>query len=136
MRKNSIKNTRINGEVQRELANIIRGGVLTSLEGGLSMDLNSGSFTLKNEANENSMSLSNMGIRILHGEKPRAWLNSMGILTLYGSEEGDPMTGITYMGGEFPQLGIQESMTFKNKLCSWEYDSTRQKYILVGEDIG
>ena len=26
MRKNSIKNTRINGEVQRELANIIRGG--------------------------------------------------------------------------------------------------------------
>ena len=25
MRKNSIKNTRINGEVQRELANLIRG---------------------------------------------------------------------------------------------------------------
>ena len=27
MRKNSIKNTRINGEVPRELANIIRGGI-------------------------------------------------------------------------------------------------------------
>ena len=27
MRKNSIKNTRINGEVRRELANIIRGGI-------------------------------------------------------------------------------------------------------------
>lgn len=27
MRKNSIKNTRVNGEVQRELANIIRGGI-------------------------------------------------------------------------------------------------------------
>lgn len=27
MRKNNIKNTRINGEVQRELANIIRGGI-------------------------------------------------------------------------------------------------------------
>ena len=27
MRKNSINNTRINGEVQRELANIIRGGI-------------------------------------------------------------------------------------------------------------
>ena len=27
MRKNSIKNTRINGEVQREQANIIRGGI-------------------------------------------------------------------------------------------------------------
>lgn len=27
MRKNSIKNTRINGEVQRELSNIIRGGI-------------------------------------------------------------------------------------------------------------
>ena len=27
MRKNSIKNTRINGELQRELANIIRGGI-------------------------------------------------------------------------------------------------------------
>ena len=27
MRKNSIKNTRINGEVQRELANIIRAGI-------------------------------------------------------------------------------------------------------------
>ena len=27
MRKNSIKNTRINSEVQRELANIIRGGI-------------------------------------------------------------------------------------------------------------
>ena len=27
MRKNSIKNTRINGEVQRELANIIRGEI-------------------------------------------------------------------------------------------------------------
>ena len=27
MRKNSIKNTRIHGEVQRELANIIRGGI-------------------------------------------------------------------------------------------------------------
>ena len=27
MRKNSIKNTRINGEVQRELANIIRSGI-------------------------------------------------------------------------------------------------------------
>ena len=27
MRKNSIKHTRINGEVQRELANIIRGGI-------------------------------------------------------------------------------------------------------------
>ena len=27
MRKNSIKNTRINGEVQRELANLIRGGI-------------------------------------------------------------------------------------------------------------
>ena len=27
MRKNSIKNTTINGEVQRELANIIRGGI-------------------------------------------------------------------------------------------------------------
>ena len=27
MRKNSIKNTRINGEVQLELANIIRGGI-------------------------------------------------------------------------------------------------------------
>ena len=27
MRKNSIKNTRINGEVKRELANIIRGGI-------------------------------------------------------------------------------------------------------------
>ena len=27
MRKNSIKNTRLNGEVQRELANIIRGGI-------------------------------------------------------------------------------------------------------------
>ena len=27
MRKNSIKNTRINMEVQRELANIIRGGI-------------------------------------------------------------------------------------------------------------
>ena len=27
MRKNSIKNTRISGEVQRELANIIRGGI-------------------------------------------------------------------------------------------------------------
>lgn len=27
MRKNSIKNTRINGEVQRELAEIIRGGI-------------------------------------------------------------------------------------------------------------
>ena len=27
MRKNSIKKTRINGEVQRELANIIRGGI-------------------------------------------------------------------------------------------------------------
>ena len=27
MRKNSNKNTRINGEVQRELANIIRGGI-------------------------------------------------------------------------------------------------------------
>ena len=27
MRKNSIKNTRINGEVQRELANIIPGGI-------------------------------------------------------------------------------------------------------------
>ena len=27
MRKNRIKNTRINGEVQRELANIIRGGI-------------------------------------------------------------------------------------------------------------
>ena len=26
MRKNSIKNTRVNGEVQRELSNIIRGG--------------------------------------------------------------------------------------------------------------
>ena len=27
MRKNSIKNTRINGEVQKELSNIIRGGI-------------------------------------------------------------------------------------------------------------
>ena len=27
MRKNSMKNTRINGEVQRELAEIIRGGL-------------------------------------------------------------------------------------------------------------
>ena len=27
MRQNSLKNTRINGEVQRELANIIRGGI-------------------------------------------------------------------------------------------------------------
>ena len=27
MRKNSIKNTRVNGEVQRELSNIIRGGI-------------------------------------------------------------------------------------------------------------
>lgn len=27
MRKNSIKNTRVNGEVQRELGNIIRGGI-------------------------------------------------------------------------------------------------------------
>ena len=27
MRKNSIKNTRINGEVQRELSNIIRGEI-------------------------------------------------------------------------------------------------------------
>ena len=27
MRKNSIKNTRVNGEVQRELAGIIRGGI-------------------------------------------------------------------------------------------------------------
>ena len=27
MKKNSIKNTRINGEVQRELASIIRGGI-------------------------------------------------------------------------------------------------------------
>ena len=27
MRKNSIKNTRVNGEVQRELASIIRGGI-------------------------------------------------------------------------------------------------------------
>ena len=27
MRKNSVKNTRINGEVQRELAEIIRGGI-------------------------------------------------------------------------------------------------------------
>ena len=28
MRKNSIKNTRVNGEVQRELSNIIRGGII------------------------------------------------------------------------------------------------------------
>ena len=27
MRKNSIKNTRVNGEVQRELSNIVRGGI-------------------------------------------------------------------------------------------------------------
>ena len=27
MRKNSIKNTRVNGEVQKELSNIIRGGI-------------------------------------------------------------------------------------------------------------
>lgn len=27
MRKNSIKNTRVNGEVQRELSNILRGGI-------------------------------------------------------------------------------------------------------------
>jgi ribosome-binding factor A len=27
LRKNSIKNTRVNGEVQRELSNIIRGGI-------------------------------------------------------------------------------------------------------------
>ena len=27
MRKKSIKNTRVNGEVQRELSNIIRGGI-------------------------------------------------------------------------------------------------------------
>lgn len=118
------------------VANIIRGGALTSLEGGLSMDLNSGSFTLKNEANENSLSLSNLGIRVFHGEKLRVWLSSMGFLSLCGSEEGDPNTGITFMGGDFPQITIQEAMTFKNKLCSWEYDSTRQKYILVGEDIG
>ena len=30
MRKNSIKNTRINGEVQKELSNIIRGGIKRS----------------------------------------------------------------------------------------------------------
>ena len=27
MRKNSIKNTRVNGEVEKELSNIIRGGI-------------------------------------------------------------------------------------------------------------
>ena len=27
MRKNSIKNTRVNAEVQRELSNILRGGI-------------------------------------------------------------------------------------------------------------
>lgn len=30
MRKNSIKNTRVNGEVQKELSNIIRGGIKDS----------------------------------------------------------------------------------------------------------
>lgn len=117
-------------------ASVIRGGVLTSLAGGLAMDLNEGSFILKNDDSNYSMSLRESGLRVINKDKVRAMLSPLGTFVLYGQEDGDPTTGITYIGIDTTNASVAGQLTFKNKLCSWEYDSTRQKYILVGEDIG
>lgn len=117
-------------------ASVIRGGVLTSLAGGLAMDLNEGSFILKNDNSNYSMSLRESGLRVINKDKVRAMLSPLGTFVLYGQEDGDPTTGITYIGIDTTNASVAGQLTFKNKLCSWEYDSTRQKYILVGEDIG
>lgn len=117
-------------------ASVIRGGVLTSLAGGLAMDLNEGSFILKNDDSNYSMSLRESGLRVINKDKVRATLSPLGTFVLYGQEDGDPITGITYIGIDTTNASVAGQLTFKNKLCSWEYDSARQKYILVGEDIG
>lgn len=117
-------------------ASVIRGGILTSLAGGLAMDLNEGSFILKNDDSNYSMSLRESGLRVINKDKVRAMLSPLGTFVLYGQEDGDPTTGITYIGIDTTNASVAGQLTFKNKLCSWEYDSTRQKYILVGEDIG
>lgn len=117
-------------------ASVIRGGILTSLAGGLAMDLNEGSFILKNDDSNYSMSLRESGLRVINKDKVRAMLSPLGTFVLYGQEDGDPTTGITYIGIDTTNASVSGQLTFKNKLCSWEYDSTRQKYILVGEDIG
>ena len=117
-------------------ASVIRGGILTSLAGGLAMDLNEGSFILKNDDSNYSMSLRESGLRVINKDKVRAMLSPLGTFVLYGQENGDPTTGITYIGIDTTNASVAGQLTFKNKLCSWEYDSTRQKYILVGEDIG
>lgn len=117
-------------------ASVIRGGILTSLAGGLAMDLNEGSFILKNDDSNHSMSLRESGLRVINKDKVRAMLSPLGTFVLYGQEDGDPTTGITYIGIDTTNASVAGQLTFKNKLCSWEYDSTRQKYILVGEDIG
>lgn len=117
-------------------ASVIRGGILTSLAGGLAMDLNKGSFILKNDDSNYSMSLRESGLRVINKDKVRAMLSPLGTLVLCGQEDGDPTTGITYIGIDTTNASVAGQLTFKNKLCSWEYDSTRQKYILVGEDIG
>lgn len=117
-------------------ASVIRGGILTSLAGGLAMDLNEGSFILKNDDSNYSMSLRESGLRVINKDKVRAMLSPLGTFVLCGQEDGDPTTGITYIGIDTTNASVAGQLTFKNKLCSWEYDSTRQKYILVGEDIG
>ena len=100
------------------------------------MDLNEGSFILKNDDSNYSMSLRESGLRVINKDKVRAMLSPLGTFVLYGQEDGDPTTGITYIGIDTTNASVAGQLTFKNKLCSWEYDSTRQKYILVGEDIG
>lgn len=117
-------------------ASVIRGGILTSLAGGLAMDLNEGAFILKNDDSNYSMSLRESGLRVINKDKVRAMLSPLGTFVLCGQEDGDPTTGITYIGIDTTNASVAGQLTFKNKLCSWEYDSTRQKYILVGEDIG
>lgn len=111
------------------IADRISGGTLHSLAGGLAVDLDSGSLSVKGSSSGHCIEISN---RTIYQRNQDGFATIQigplgGTIVLRGDTSSDEQTMITSSFAEFPQVSID------GKACSWTYDSNLGKYILTGE---
>lgn len=111
------------------IADRISGGTLHSLVGGLAVDLDSGSLSVKGSSSGHYIEISN---RTIYQRNQDGFATIQigplgGTIVLRGDTSSDEQTMITNSFAEFPQVSID------GKACSWTYDSNLGKYILTGE---
>ena len=111
------------------IADRISGGTLHSLTGGLTVDLDNGSLSVKGSSSGHYIEISN---RTIYQRNQDGFATIQigplgGTIVLRGDASSDEQTLLTNSFAEFPQVSIG------GKTCSWTYDSNLGKYILTGE---